>query len=127
MSDTISKKILVVDDEIETLVYISKMLQRDQYEVISTTKGEEALGLAERLLPDLIILDMAMPDMDGGKVAAILSRKPSTANIPIIFLTGLLIKKEPILEKIRGKHYIMAKPVTSQELLTMVRNVLVSE
>jgi len=119
-----SKKILVVDDEAEALNALSNILRRDKYEVFSTTKGREAVELAKENKPDLIILDIVMPDLSGDSVAAILSEDPSTANIPIIFLTGLLSKEEvPPMEKIK-RHYVVAKPVTGREVLDMVKKVL---
>lgn len=115
------KRILVVDDEAEMVESVCHMLRRFNYEVIGTTQGKQAVELAQSKKPDLIILDMVMPDMQGGEVAAVLSRQPETAGIPIMFLTALLVKKDKFMEdKIRGKYYVLAKPVTAEELLEAV-------
>ena len=125
MSNTSLKKILVVDDEEEVLIPLSNILKRANYEVISTTKGKEAVDLAIKLLPDLIILDIVMPDMGGSDVSATLSQNSSTADIPIIFLTGIITKEEECLEKI-SNHYVLAKPTTGRELLGLVEKILSS-
>ena len=125
MTEARLKKILVVDDEEETLSHISNILRRSNYEVISTTRGKEALKLAADLLPDLMILDIVLPDMGGSEVASALVGNPATAEIPIIFLTGILTKQEEeSVGSKTGKRYVMAKPATAEELLEMVRKAL---
>jgi len=124
MADGSPKKILVVEDEQETLVHLSNILKRSSYEVISTTKGSEAVGLAKHYQPDLIILDIVIPDMSGSEVAATLLEDPTTASIPIIYLTGILTKEEELSIKKTGRHYIMAKPTTGKEILEKVKQIL---
>ncbi len=124
MTDGSPKKILVVEDEEETLIHLSNILKRSNYEVISTTKGSKAVGLAKHFQPDLIVLDIVIPDMSGSEVAATLLEDPVTARIPIIYLTGILTKEEELLIKRTGRHYIMAKPTTGKEILEKVKQVL---
>lgn len=125
MVNILPKKILVVDDEEEVLTPLSNILKRAKYEVISTTKGKEAIELAKSSHPDLIILDIVLPDIDGGEVSATLSEDPATANIPIVYLTGILTKSEESLAGERtGKHYLIAKPITGRELLAIVKKAL---
>lgn len=120
-------KILVVDDEKEVVSLLSDVLKRANYEVVSTTKGKEAVGLAMNLHPDLIILDIVMPDMSGSEIAATLQESPSTTDIPIIYLTGILNKEEEeSVDGKSGKHYIVAKPVAIEELLLVVKKALSS-
>ncbi|MCM8773800.1 MAG: response regulator [Candidatus Omnitrophica bacterium] len=123
--DKFPKKILVVDDEEDMLLYIGNILRRANYDVLIANKGKDAIEIANNYKPDLIILDIVMPDMKGGEIAAALSQDLTTVNIPIMFLTGLLVKKEEgVSDKIRGKHHILAKPVTSQELLKTVNELI---
>lgn len=117
------KRILVVDDEKEVLDYLSSTLRRSGFEVISTTKGKEAVRLARELFPDLVLLDIVIPDMMGDDVAFALSEDSATAGIPIIFLTGILTKKEELNVGKSGRHFVMAKPVDSQKLLKMIQRV----
>ncbi|MFH1678892.1 MAG: response regulator [Candidatus Omnitrophota bacterium] len=127
MLDPLLKKILVVDDEEEVLTHLSNILRRSNYQVVATSSGKKAVDLAINLRPDLIILDIVMPDMGGSEVAAVLVGNPDTSNIPIIFLTGILSRQEEeSLGSKNGRHYVVAKPITGRELLEMVNKVLSS-
>ena len=120
------KKILIVDDEEEVLIYLTNILKNANYEVIATDKGKDAIGLAINRRPDLIILDIVMPDIGGSEVAALLVGNATTANIPILFLTGILTKQEESFVKKPNKSHVMAKPVTAGELLDMVEKIIPS-
>ena len=117
-------KILIVDDEKEILDSLSSILKRANYQVFSTTKGKEAVDLAKEIIPDAIILDIMMPDMSGDEVAAALSECPSTAKIPIIFLTAILTKEEEMVRGNFGRQFVIAKPTTGEKILEMVKNIL---
>lgn len=121
------KKILIVDDEEEALGHLRNILQRANYEVVSTTKGADVLDLAKLHQPDLIILDELLPDLEGSEVAARLREDLSCGNIPIIFLSGVIMSKEDKFsgEKF-GKHYILAKPVTAKEILDTAKAAIYS-
>lgn len=123
MEGTLAKKILVADDEEEVLVHLTNMLKRAKHEILSTSKGKEVTRLAKEFKPDLIVLDIVMPDMDGGEVASALSQDTATADIPIIYLTALITKNEESLVKRSGKHYLIAKPTTAEELLGLIDKV----
>lgn len=123
MPEHSSKRILVVDDEEEMLFFVDKVLRRARYDVVSTTKGKEAVQMAKSLSPDLIILDLVIPDMGGGEIASLLSKHPETVDIPIIFLTGTFIDEENYQSKPGGK-YTLLKPVTATDLLDVVERSL---
>jgi len=118
------KTILVVDDEEEMLDHLVHTLKRTKCRVVATTKGREAVKLAKAEKPDLIILDVVMPDMDGGQIAGILAENPETAHIPVIFLTGILTKEEGFSRGTSGKRFVIPKPVDSTELLKKISMVL---
>ncbi|MDD5195866.1 MAG: response regulator [Candidatus Omnitrophica bacterium] len=121
------KKILVVDDEQEVVIQLTRILKRENYEVASTTKGEEVLNLDLNTKPDLIILDMVLPDMLGGEISQKLSENPALKDIPIIFLTGLNTKEdEEILKEKAGNYRLLAKPTTREELLEAISKVIPS-
>ena len=82
-----SKKILVVDDEPHLAEMMSSRLQANRYDVITALTGEEGLRKATREKPDLILLDVLMPDFDGYQVLCLLKEKPETRDIPVIMLT----------------------------------------
>ena len=80
--------ILIVDDEISNIEIMSAVLE-DDYEVCFATSGEEALKIAQTVLPDLILLDVLMPGIDGYEVCQRLKKDRLLADIPVIFTTGL--------------------------------------
>ena len=88
------KTILLVDDEKETLMFLANTLKRLGYKVITASSGAEAITKTKDNSPDLILLDVLMPGISGDDVAVILSQDPDTANIPIVFLTGIISKEE---------------------------------
>ena len=83
-----SEKILIVDDDLESLKLISLMLQRRGYEVTAAQSGEQALSKIENENPNLIILDVMMPDMDGYEVCRYLRANPQTSHLPVIMFTA---------------------------------------
>jgi len=116
------KKILVVDDERDTLEVLEKRLSHAGYSVIKTDNGKDAIKMAKKEHPDLILLDIAMPDMGGGEVADRLEEDIDTKNIPIIFLTCLFTKEDEAVQghEIYGKVFI-AKPYNSEDLLKEIK------
>lgn len=113
-----SKKILVVDDDQVFVKLVENDLTKQGFTIVTANNGNRAITITKREKPDLILLDINMPDIDGGEVGNILASDPLTKNIPIIFLTSLLTKKEEERRKniIRG-HYFMAKPYNLETLL----------
>jgi len=125
MANAGPKRILIVDDEEEALELLKLILEKAGYEVIPTTKGREAVTLAKAIHPDLIILDIMLPDMEGGEVAAVISEDPGCSEIPIVFLSGVIVtKKDNIPGQKAGKHFILAKPASANEILEMVNRAL---
>lgn len=119
------KKILIVDDEPDVLVSLRNILQRANFIVFSAATGEEALEIAVNKLPDLIFLDIVLPGMEGSEVAAALLENHKTAQIPIVFLTGIINKEEESSGSVKsGRHYVLAKPASKEDILEMIRNVL---
>ena len=120
------KKILVVDDEPHIVKMTELRLKANGYEVITAHDGQQGLDKARSEKPDLIILDIVMPYMDGGDVARALAEDDSTKDIPIIFLTALITKTEESLGIgiTTGTHHIIAKPFEDEELLDKVKELL---
>jgi len=87
-----SRKILVVDDEATVLDVVVKKLVEQGFEVISALTGKGGFDKAKIYLPDLILLDILLPDMEGPEVARLLQSDESTKKIPIIFLSGSLVR-----------------------------------
>lgn len=119
------KKILIVDDEKDVLVTVGKRLASEGYAVITADNGRDAVTMAKTKLPDIILLDVLMSDMDGGEVAEKLKDDSRTKNIPVIFLTALLSKTEEYQDNhIVAGNITFAKPIDTGELLTQIKKLL---
>jgi CheY-like chemotaxis protein len=124
-----SKKILLVDDEEELLELIAKSLSNEGYEVTSVTTAEDAMDKARTLLPDLILIDIILPDMEGPEAVRALRQDSLTSNIPVIFLSGIVAREQggqassEILVGER-RYKALSKPFSSTELLTEIRKVI---
>lgn len=133
-------RILVIDDNRAVVKIIEGVLQRQGYEVLAAFDGEEGLEKARKGKPDLIILDIVMPGMDGYQVCRRLQRDRATALIPVLMLTVKgQINEEPrpwekrdqysrIQERIKGFEAgaveFLSKPVTAKELIERVKSLL---
>jgi DNA-binding response OmpR family regulator len=117
------KTILVVDDEPGIVKMVTSRLKANGYEVLSAFGGEEGLEKCKAFKPDAVILDIMMPDMDGGSVAAELKDDPSTSMIPVIFLSAAVKSSEvPKTHKVGGQ-YVIAKPFKGDELLDILKQI----
>jgi len=121
----VPKKILVVDDEKIILKVIESRLKSAGYVVVTANDGEEGLAKAKAEQPDLVILDIMMPKMDGTQMREAMRANERTRKIPVIFLTAILNKKEAELtgHKI-GEDLILAKPFDGQELLATIKSIV---
>lgn len=119
------KDILIVDDTLENLRLLSNMLGEQGYTVRKATGGIAALKVVESLAPDLILLDIMMPDLSGFEVCRQLKANPATASIPVVFLSAL----DDTSNKIKGFQVgavdYISKPFQMDEVLVRVRNQLV--
>jgi len=117
-------KILIVDDEIDTLLPLKMSLEVEDYLVLGASNGYEALELAKTNIPDLIILDIMMPGMDGYEVCSRLKKDPVMRNIPVIMLTA----KDAIREKVKGLDIgaddYVTKPFNLNELKARIKSVI---
>ena len=116
-----SKKILIVDDS-NTVVMMQRMvLAKHAYEVVTATNGEEAIGIAVRERPDLILMDVVMPKMDGFEACKRIRQETVIGMVPIIMVTtrGEMVNVEKGFES--GCNDYVTKPINPTELLTKVR------
>jgi pilus assembly protein CpaE len=118
------EKILLVDDDIDTLRLVGMMLESKGYEIIAADQGEKAITLAKSDLPDLIILDIMMPGMNGFEVTQAIRQDEDTEDIPIIIFTA----KSDMEDKVRGLELgaeaYLTKPISTRELLAHVKAVI---
>jgi DNA-binding response OmpR family regulator len=118
------KTILVVDDEKDLVDFVRLRLETNNYAVVAAADGEEALGAVEKNNPDLIILDILLPKLDGFKVCEKLKKDPRFSKIPIIMLTAKGQEKDILLAKQMGADAYISKPFDAQLLLYDVKKLL---
>jgi two-component system cell cycle response regulator DivK len=116
--------ILVVDDTLDNRAIIGQMLRLSGYRVLLAASGEEAIKLAEQELPDLILMDLAMPGMDGWSATEQIRSRVDLAHLPVIAVTGHVMRDE-IERAIRaGCQDYLAKPIDYETMLAKVRTFL---
>jgi two-component system response regulator VicR len=119
------KKIMIVDDEPDTVDLVKLVLETEGYETVVAYSGPEALNTIEVNKPDMILLDIMMPEMDGWTVRKQIVENEETKNIPIVMLTA----KAQVIDKMIGMHVVgvadyIVKPFGYRQLLDGVKKVL---
>ena len=117
-------KILIVDDEQDIVELISYNLGKEGFSTIKAYDGEAAIGLVRSGKPDLMILDLMLPKMNGLDVCKAIRRNPETANLPIIMLTAKANEVDKIIGLEIGADDYVTKPFSIQELIARVRTIL---
>jgi two-component system, OmpR family, alkaline phosphatase synthesis response regulator PhoP len=119
-----NEKILVADDEVQYVDVISYKFRNAGLEVISAGNGREALELARKEKPDLVIMDYQMPEMDGLELCMEIRKDPEISQTPVILLTayGMIIDERE--QKMARINALMPKPFSPRELLAKVRELL---
>jgi DNA-binding response OmpR family regulator len=125
MNTTTVKHIVCIEDEPEMIDLIELILNRRGFSVHGAPGGKEGLVLIRELIPDLVLLDLMMPDMDGWEVYQQMKADESTRNIPVIVVTA----KAQNIDKVLGLHIAkvddyIAKPFSPQELTDSVEKIL---
>lgn len=118
------EKILIVDDDLETLRLLGMMLERKGYEIIAANSGELAISMVKKELPDLIVLDVMMPVIDGYQVAREIRNDPLTAQIPILMFTAKSQIDDKVTGYDAGADDYLTKPVHPAELNAHVKSLL---
>ena len=118
------KRILVVEDEFETADMLRIYFEFCGYEVLSTAWGRDVLEICRESHPDLIILDIQLPDTDGYEVYRELSNTQQTSHIPVIFLTKLVDDDLKAASRVEGALDYITKPFDLEQLERRVRNAL---
>ncbi|HEX3049150.1 MAG TPA: response regulator [Aggregatilineaceae bacterium] len=118
------KRILVVDDEIGALTLIGIMLERGGFEVMKAKDAEQALAVLEMETPDLIILDVMMPGMDGIELCRRLRDRPDTQPLPILILSARGDAKSVMNGMDAGASDYLPKPILHHDLVAKVRRML---
>jgi len=120
------KKIIMVDDDRTNLTVASEMLGYE-YTIFTVTSANKLFGMLEKVMPDIILLDVEMPDMNGYEVIKILKASEKYANIPVIFLTSLIDSENEIKGLNLGAVDYLYKPFAKERLLKRIEMHLLIE
>jgi DNA-binding response OmpR family regulator len=118
------RRVLFADDDAGMRAIVLLNLQAEGFEVTAVEDGEDALREAERLLPDLIVLDVMMPGRDGFEVLRALKSRPDTAAIPVVLLTAKATDSDVWEGWKSGADYYMTKPFNPEDLARFARHAL---
>src|SRR5512143_2806374 len=119
-----AEKILIVDDDLDTLRLVGLMLQHQGYRINAASSGIQAISMSQTDKPDLILLDIMMPEMDGYEVARKLRSDPATSHIPIIMFTAKTQVDDKVAGFEAGADDYLTKPTQPRELFAHVKAVL---
>lgn len=119
------KQVVYIEDEQEMIELVRLILSRKGYEVLGASGGREGLDLVRQILPDLVLLDLMMPDMDGWEVYQQMRAEEATRDIPVIVITA----KAQSIDKVLGLHIAkvdayISKPFSPHDLVESVERVL---
>jgi putative two-component system response regulator len=113
------KRVLVVDDTPENLQFLVALL-KDKYAVVAETSGQKAIEIAKNSKPDLILLDIIMPQMDGYEVCRLLKSEPATSSIPVVFVTSKNDAFDDTIGYSVGASEYLTKPIEPDLLIATV-------
>lgn len=119
------KRLVYIEDEIEMIDLVRLILGRKGFEVIGANGGKEGLEIVRKEKPDLVLLDLMMPDLDGWEVFQQMKADPATRDIPVIVVTA----KAQTIDRVLGLHIAkvddyISKPFSPQELISSVEKIL---
>jgi twitching motility two-component system response regulator PilH len=117
------KKILVVDDSPTERLAMTEFLTRNGYEIVTAESGEDAIARSRSELPDLILMDVVMPGMNGYQATRTISRWETTRDIPIIMCTSKGLETDKIWGMRQGAYDYLVKPVDHAALLTRIKSI----
>ncbi|WP_337267600.1 response regulator transcription factor [Oryzifoliimicrobium ureilyticus] len=121
MADTPRDIVLLVDDSPEALGFLTDALEQSGFSVLIATSGTAALGIVERITPDIILLDAVMPTMDGFETCRRLKANPALAPVPVVFMTGLTETEHVVHALESGGVDYLTKPINIDELRARIR------
>ena len=118
------KRILIVDDEPDFSELVQYRLQEEHFDFATATNSTDALNSAWEQPPDLILLDLLLPDLDGLSVCEIFARHPATQHIPVIMITAVGSEVTRFSAEVAGARHFFAKPVDFEHLKRCIRSLL---
>lgn len=115
------KKALVVDDCTETSAHLCKLLTKNGYQVIEASNGEDAIGKATQFAPDVVLMDIVMPGVNGFQATRQLNRSPQTSEIPVIMVSAKNQEVDKQWSEKQGAKAYICKPVEENELMKTIK------
>ncbi|MFA5260792.1 MAG: response regulator [Candidatus Omnitrophota bacterium] len=119
-----NKKVLIVDDEKDMVFGLQMMFEANNFEVVAAFDGQDALNKARQIKPDIIILDLMLPKLDGYRVCRLLKFDEKYQKIPVIMLTARTSAEEKKIGMDVGADAYVVKPFDQQVLMAQVRDLL---
>lgn len=122
-----SKKILIVDDETDVLTYLSSLLEDNGYTAVTAQDGREGMDIVKREHPQLITLDISMPEETGVRMLRNLHDDPETCDIPVIIITGIDPRFEDFIKnrkQVTPPAAFFEKPIDKESFILTVKNIL---
>ncbi|MCH9696521.1 MAG: response regulator [Gammaproteobacteria bacterium] len=117
------KKILICDDSPTEIINMAKILEQAGCQVIKAGNGKEAIKKAKKYRPDLIFLDIVMPEMDGFAACRELTNSPETKNLPVVFVSSKGQKADRLWAQMQGAKDLIQKPYQDTDLINHVKAV----
>lgn len=117
-------KILIIDDDINFIEYLNRKLKKENFEVSFTNSGNDAINFIKKEIPDLILLDIMMPEISGIEICKNIISEPQISNIPVIFITGKISPEDVQAGFQAGAYDYIKKPIDSLEFLARIRAAL---
>ncbi len=119
-----NKTILVIDDSLTDFLYVKNILDQGGYDVIHAQSGKEGIEEAKKILPNCILMDVVMPEMNGFQATRALSREISTADIPVMMLSSKSQQTDKVWAERQGAKDYVVKPADPKLLLTKLKKIL---
>lgn len=124
MNSRANTKILLVDDEPNILVALEFLINREGYQVYKAQNGDEALDIMQEVTPDIAVLDVMMPGMDGFELARWIRTRPEMEHTRVIFLTAKGTQEDRFKGYANGGEVYLTKPFDNSEVITIINEVL---
>ena len=116
-------KVLIIDDSVTEVHQLSNILNKNGFEVLSCGSAEEGLNALKREKPDVVLMDIVMPGMNGFQATREIARNPETKHIPVIIVTVKDQETDKVWGRRQGAKAYLTKPVSEQQLLTAITQV----
>ena len=113
-------RILIVDDSSTEVHAFARMLENNNHEVLIASNGAEGLAKAKEAIPDLILMDIVMPEMDGFQATRLINRAPETAHIPIIIISTKSQETDKVWAQRQGAQAYIVKPIEENTLIEII-------